>query len=161
MSVVISLSWVYLVMLWALRNSWCPLFCFVFYLPQPFSSYTLSWKHQLTTPQPQFPSPLSFPSTFHPLNAALPFLSSSPWLHHPPPPPPFHAESTGGSSRYMYSRLLRGHHDNRHEFDMAITYPGGCESLCGCSSNEEEVNPHRRGRIVYLNVFLFFFFVFF
>ncbi|CAB1429531.1 unnamed protein product [Pleuronectes platessa] len=44
-------------------------------------------------------------------------------------PPPTHAESTGGSSRYMYSRLLCGHHDNRHEFDMALTYPGGSGGL--------------------------------
>lgn len=43
------------------------------------------------------------------------------------PPSPSIAESTGGNSRYMYGWLLCGRHDNRHEFDMALTYPGGCE----------------------------------
>ncbi|CAK6961055.1 unnamed protein product [Scomber scombrus] len=56
---------------------------------------------------------------------SLPLLSLA--LSAPPPPfPPNIIESTGGSSRYMYSRLLCGHHDNRHEFDMALT------SSCSC-----------------------------
>lgn len=29
----------------------------------------------------------------------------------------------------MYGWLLCGRHDNRHEFDMALTYPGGCEPV--------------------------------
>lgn len=73
-----------------------------------------------------------FPSTSHhstlcpsnPLSHPLPYASPS----LPPSLTPV-AESTGGSSRYMYSRLLCGRHDNRHEFDMALTYPGGCEPV--------------------------------
>lgn len=67
---------------------------------------------------------LCFPSTSHLL---LLFTLLSPSVSSPPPPSPSVAESTGGNSRYMYGWLLCGCHDNHHEFDMALTYPGGCE----------------------------------
>ncbi|KAK5855398.1 hypothetical protein PBY51_005500 [Eleginops maclovinus] len=78
---------------------------------------------------PQFPSFICFP---RPPTLLLPFYSPPPHtLLSTPPLRSFNpiAESTGGSSRYMYSRLLCGRHDNRHEFDMALTYPGGCEAV--------------------------------
>lgn len=62
--------------------------------------------------------PISHPSL---LCVPQPPTPLCPYLPHPI------VESTGGSSQYMYSWLLCGHHDNHHEFDMALTYPGGCE----------------------------------
>lgn len=66
----------------------------------------------------QFPSP-PLPNLSHLLCPSIPPLVpplslSSPLL-------PSVAESTEGSGRYMYSQLLCGCHDNRHEFDMALT----------------------------------------
>lgn len=70
----------------------------------------------------QFPSPLLFPQT-----PTSPLLFSPPFF--PSSPSPSVPESTGGSSRYMCSQLLCGHHDNHHEFNMVLTYPGGCEAV--------------------------------
>lgn len=67
-------------------------------------------------------TPLVFASPRPPTSlCSLPF--------YPPLPSPSIAESTGGNSRHMYGWLLCGRHDNRHEFDMALTYPGGCEPV--------------------------------
>lgn len=68
------------------------------------------------------PLPVSQPSSPQPLTSTLPFdPPSCPPLSLSSPLLPSVAESTEGSGRYMYSRLLCGCHDNRHEFDMALT----------------------------------------
>lgn len=93
--------------------------------------------NQIDTHTPQFSDlpRLCFPSTSH-LSLLFTLLPPSRVLppFPPPPPSPSIAESTGGNSRYMYGWLLCGCHDNRHEFDMALTYPGGCEPGCRASN---------------------------
>lgn len=89
-------------------------------------------KHKLTRTPPNFPAVSLLSVSPRPPTTLLSALPTPSLIPFPMPLPPSLtpvAESTGGSSRYMYSRLLCGRHDNRHEFDMALTYPGGCEPV--------------------------------
>lgn len=103
----------------------------VFFLRQSLLDLTVSsflthiHKHKLTCTPPSFPSPLSSLC----LSTSYPSTALQPPSHPFPIPPPPTVKSTGGSSQHMYSLLLCGRHDNRHEFDMALTYPGGCEPV--------------------------------
>lgn len=123
--------------LWGL-NSWCPFlhvslsFFSLFSLLALSSSFTR--KTHMHTPHTewhvhpfQFLSPLfCFTPNLQPLFCPLPFYPFPPISLLPSPSV---AESTGDSSHYMYSQLLCGHYDNRHEFNMALTYPSGCKPV--------------------------------
>ena len=77
---------------------------------------------------------------------SLPFYPSLVSAPLPLPLCPSIAESTGGNSRYMCGWLLCGCHDNRHEFDMALTYPGGCEPGCRASNGAHIYQEWNSGR---------------